>query len=282
MPKTIHAAAMAAVLPLAACNGRVNLDVTDAAVDQLSKVYVQFDSVTLKPAAAGAVTVTLNPPLTIDLLALEGGGTSRLLDNKQLSDGSYDSLSLGVNADGSGKDSYVVLSDGTTKAPLLISSTAGLTLNGGFRVDKDGTRNYVIDFNLRKSVLDPLTGTTAYRLAPKLRLVDRDASGAIAGSVAGAGAAGCSPAVYVYAGSGATLGDEGSAHAPLTSALVKAQATTPVTYTYKIAFLDPGAYTLATTCQADADSPEIADESIGLSNATEVQVQKGATATVNF
>lgn len=266
---------------LAACNGHVNLDVTDAPVDELKNVFVQFSSVTLQPAAASAVTITFNPPLTLDLLALEGGGTSRLLDSQRVTDGNYDSITLAVNAGATGKDSYVVLSDGTQQ-PLTLGASGGLTLTSGFSVKTDTTKNYVIDFNLRKSVLDPATGTTAYRLQPTLRLVDADNSGSIAGTFAAAGASGCKPAVYVYAGSGATLGDEGSSNAPLTSARVKAQATTPVTYAYTVAFLDPGTYTVATTCQADQDSADIANESIGLQNAVNVSVTSGATTTANF
>lgn len=281
MNKTIKVVLGLGAAALAGCNGHVNLDVTDAAVDGASKVFVQFGSVTLKPAAAAAVTVTFNPPLTIDLLALEGGGTASLLSDRRLTDGNYDSVTLAVNADGSGDDSYVVLSDGTQR-PLQLINGNGLTLTRGFSVPRDGTRNFVIDFNLRKSILDPLTGTTTYRLRPALRLVDRDKSGAISGTFAGAGASGCKPAIYVYAGAGATLGDEGSSSPPLTSALLKVQDTTPASYTFTVPFLEPGTYTLASTCQADADNPEIGDESIGLQNATEVQVQAGTTATANF
>lgn len=268
---------------LVACNGHVNLDVSDAAVDNVSKVFVQFSSVSLKPASGDAVVETFNPPLVIDLLSLEDGSSARLLDNRRLNDGNYDSISLTLSADGSGNDSYVVLSDGSKQAlTLAANALSGVTVGGGFSVARNGTRNLVIDFDLRKSLLAPLAGTSAYRLVPSLRLIDRDNSGTISGSFAGAGASGCTPAVYFYSGTNATLGDEGSATPPLTSARVRAQNTTPVTYTYTRAFLAPGSYTAAVTCNADDDDPEIADQAIGLQSATNVEVTAGATATVNF
>lgn len=267
-------------LSAAACTGSVNLDVTDASVDKASKVVVQFSGATFQPTGADAINVTFNPPLSIDLLALKDGATQRLI-SKDMRDGNYDSVTLMVNATGSGTDSYVTLPDDPdTKIPLVMSDTSGLTITGGFSVDKDATQNYVIDFDLRKSVRDPLTGTTTYQLNPALRLVNEDNSGSITGTVTGAGATNCSPAVYVYQGSDATAGDEGSGNAPYTSSLIHLNASNS-SYTYTVAFLPPGNYTLAATCSAAADTVDASAE-IVLSNKVNVTVQKGISTTQNF
>lgn len=269
-------------LSAAACNGSVNLDVTDAPVDKAQNVFVQFSGVTFQPTGAAAITVTFSSPRTIDLLALKDGDTSSLISGKKMRDGNYDSITLNVNAIGDGSDSYVVLkSSPATKNPLLLSDTTGLTITGGFSVDKDNTQNYVVDFDLRKSVRDPATGTTTYLLKPALRLVDADNSGSISGTVAGAGATGCAPAVYVYQGSSATMGDEGSTTPPYTSTLVRLD-TTSSAYVYKAAFLPPGNYTVATTCAADLDSADNSPDAIALSASKNVTVQSGVNTTQNF
>ncbi len=270
-------------LGAAACTGSVNLDVTDAPVDQAKNVVVQFSGVTFQPTGAAAFTETFASPLSIDLLALDGGGTESLLSGKKLRDGKYDSITLNVNAVGDGSDSYVVLtSSPSTKNPLTLSSAdaGGLTITGGFSVKKDTTQNYVIDFDLRKSVRDPVTGTTSYQLKPALRLVNVDDSGSIFGTVTGAGASGCAPAVYVYQGSGATTGDEGSANPPYSSTLVRFDSATS-TYTYKAAFLPPGNYTVAATCKADQDSADLSGD-ITLSGSVNVSVQSGVDRKQDF
>lgn len=266
-------------LGAAACTGSVNLDVTDAPVDKAKNIFVQFSGVTFQPTGADPFTVTFSSPKTIDLLALKDGNTSPLISGKKMRDGKYDSITLLVNAVGDGSDSYLTLiSDPTTKIPLLMSDDSGLTITGGFSVNKDATQNYVVDFDLRKSVL---TGTTTYALKPTLRLVDADKSGSISGSVVGAGAVGCAPAVYVYQGNGATMGDEGSANPPYTSTLVHPITTGSSTYVYKVAFLPPGDYTVATTCSADEDEADASGD-ITLTGAKNVTVTSGADSPQNF
>ena len=66
-------------LGASACTGSVNLDVTDAPVDKAKKVVVQFSGATFQPTGANAVSVTFDPPLSIDLLALRDGNTASLI-----------------------------------------------------------------------------------------------------------------------------------------------------------------------------------------------------------
>lgn len=265
-------------LSAAACKGSVNLDVTDAPVDKAKNVFVQFSGVTFQPTGADPINVTFSSPKTIDLLALKDGDTASLVSGKELRDGNYDSITLNVNASGDGSDSYLVLaSDPSTKVPLLMSDEGGLTITGGFSVDKDKTQNYVVDFDLRKSVLER---TTAYELKPTLRLVNVDNSGGISGTVSGAGASGCAPAIYVYQGNNATTGDEGSANPPYMSTLVHLDSGGS-SYVYTASFLPPGNYTVAATCSADDDDAEVSGD-ITLSGAKNVSVQAGVPAPLNF
>lgn len=267
-------------LSAAACTGSVNLDVTDAPVDQAQNVVVQFSGAVFQPTGASAVNVTFDPPLSIDLLALKNGNTSSLVSGRKLPDGNYDSVALTVNAVGDASDSYVILTGSTTKIPLALSSsnTGGLTITGGFSVSKSETQNYVIDFDLRKSIHGALSGATSYQLIPVLRLVNKDTSGSITGTVTNASATGC--AVYVYQGSNATPGDEGSTTPPYTSALIQKDSTTS-TYTYTVAFLPPGNYTVSPTCDAAKDSVDVASD-ITLTQKNNVTVQTGVATTQNL
>lgn len=276
-------ALVALTLSAAACTGSVNLDVTDAPVDKASKVVVQFSGARFQPDGADAFTVNFSSPITVDLLSLREGNTASLISDKKMRDGSYDSITLMVNASGDGSDSYVTLTDSPdTKIPLVLSGSDGLTITGGFSVDRDATQNYVIDFDLRKSIRDPNDGTATYQLNPSLRLVNADNSGSIAGTVTGADATGCAPAVYIYQGSNATVGEEGSSNPPYTSALIRLNtSTSPSTYTYKAAFLPPGNYTLATTCAADNDTVD-ADGQIVLGNKVSLTVTSGTQTTKDF
>ncbi|MES2491411.1 MAG: DUF4382 domain-containing protein [Pseudomonadota bacterium] len=274
-------ALVAVTLSATACTGSVNLDVTDAPVDGASKVVVEVSGVTFQPTGADAFTVDFDTPLSIDLLALRDGDTEPLISGKKMRDGKYDSMTLLVNASGDGSDSYITLtSDPTTKIPLVLASEDedGLTISGGFSVEKDETQNYVIDFDLRKSVRDPATGETDYQLKPALRLVNADESGSIKGTVTGAGASGCAPAVYVYKGSSATTGDEGSANSPYASTRVYLDGGT---YKYFASFLPPGNYTVAATCSADEDSAD-EDGDITLTGGVNKSVQTGVQAVLDF
>lgn len=272
---------------LSACGGSgtstMNLSVTDAAVDDAESVVVQFTGVELKPAGGTAVQFTLPAPRQIDLLALNGGGSTTLLQGVSVPAGDYEYVRLQVNAGRTGSDSYIDLTDGSRHALFIPSGNqSGLKLVSGFSVPEGAVANFVIDFDLRKSVRNPPGQDGVYVLRPTLRIVNSDVVGSISGTVANelATATGCSPAVYVYAGSNYLAGDEGSATAPLTSALVALDEVSG-TYRYTAAFLPPGDYTVAYTCDAALDDPET-DDAVTFPQQANAAVTDGATTTVDF
>lgn len=272
---------------LSACGGSgtstMNLSVTDAAVDDAESVVVQFTGVELKPAGGTAVQFTLPAPRQIDLLALNGGGSTTLLQGVSVPAGDYEYVRLQVNAGRTGSDSYIDLTDGSRHALFIPSGNqSGLKLVSGFSVPEGAVANFVIDFDLRKSVRNPPGQDGVYVLRPTLRIINSDLVGSISGTVANelATATGCSPAVYVYAGSNYLAGDEGSATAPLTSALVALDEVSG-TYRYTAAFLPPGDYTVAYTCDAALDNPET-DDAVTFPQQANAAVTDGATTTVDF
>lgn len=252
---------------VAGCNsdssdtGRLSLQVTDAPVDSASKVVVSFSGVELQ-SSGSRTEILFAEPRSIDLLALQGSNSASLLDGQALPAGEYQWLRLLVNAEQDGVlDSYIEFEDGSQEELSVPSgSQTGLKLVRGFTLLAGGSADFTIDFDLRKSIVDP-NGGQGMHLKPALRLIDNAQSGTITGTLAGELLAeACADvsldagAVYAFVGSDAVADDvDGDAGDPLTSALVQENAGV---YSYELGFMPVGSYTLAYSCEAAADSPE--------------------------
>ncbi len=171
---------------------QASFSITDAAVDGASQVWVSFEGVSLKPVNGKVIEFEFETDQQIDLLTLQGEASQVLLDNVTLPAGDYAWLRLDVNDNecealepgDTPEGSYIVLADGSTE-PLFIPSgdESGLKLSSGFTVAEDGSSNFTIDFDLRKSVIKPV-GAPCHFLKPHLRIVDNDNAGSIEGTVA--------------------------------------------------------------------------------------------------
>lgn len=197
------------------------------------------------------------------------------------------------------QDSYIVFDDGSEHELRVPSgSESGLKLIRGFTVASGGATNFTVDFDLRKSVVGPKSD--GYHLKPVLRLVDNLEVGTISGTVApelvtangctGDPNTGAGNAVYVYTGANtppedmSSSGTSSAGDQPLTSAAVTLNGDSGA-YEYTAAFLPTGAYTLAFTCQASEDDPEVGDESIAFvspAGSENVVVTAGETTTFDF
>jgi len=289
--------------------GELTVGVTDAAVDSASMVLVQFTGVTVMPKEGTAIDLPLDGDSQtceellngvaphpaalgeasvrcIDLLSLQGTASITLLDGAVLEAGEYVWMRLDVDAQKGVMDSIIVLDDGAVESLYVPSgSQSGLKLNTGFTILAGGTHDFVIDFDLRKSVNNP-QGFPDYMLKPSLRLIDRSLSGNIVGSVDASLLQEdyCTPdayAVYVYQGGNlAETGEEGSAFPPLTSAAVTLQGNQ---WRYTVGFLPPGEYTAMFTCEAgnDTEAPEDGITFVG-SPDNPATVVDGEDTEVNF
>lgn len=278
--------------------GELTLSITDAAVDNAEHVYVQFHGIELqgagtrtvlyycqdatdasKTVVSNAMCTTPAAPKKIDLLAMHSGLSDTLLNGYVLPAGDYSWMRLMVDTDAA-LDSYIVVMGTNYELTIPSGSETGLKLNRGFVVPSGGSADFTIDFDLRKSI--NLTGTGEYMLRPTLRLADNTLAGAIAGSVTSSYIpSGCTPAVYVFAGSGVTPDDiDGIAPDPVTTATVKLDIISGE-YRYKAAFLEAGDYTVAYTCQALTDDPTV-DDALTFSGTSNVSITAKSTATHNF
>jgi hypothetical protein len=276
-------------------SGKLSLAVTDAPVDSASQVVVEFSGVRVQSADENWTDFNFAAPRQIDLLNLAGGGSEILLDDVELAAGRYQAIRLLVNAEDDGvMDSYITLEAGGEQFELDIpsGSESGLKLNHSFTIAAGGMSAFTVDFDLRKSVVKPAAANQDYKLKPSLRLVDNLEVGRIRGSIAAEllTAAGCSAganpedgsSVYLYEGVGATPDDTGgSGLQPLASAPVVVDGLSSTGYSYTLAYVAAGEYTVAFTCQSLDDAVET-DENIVFVGPADVALTAGAVAEVNF
>jgi hypothetical protein len=303
MRAALTAVSVSIALGLGACSGggsgggsdtgQLSLAVTDAPPDDASSVVVQFRGVAFKRAgSAPEVIQNLAPsPRQLDLLQYQGGRVALLLNGTTLQAGDYEWVRLIIDNESGVRDSYVVLRGGE-ECELRVPSGAesGLKLNRGFTLPADGSVALTIDFDLRQSIHAPpgqrsAAGacTQGYLMRPTLRIVDDANVGAIAGRVAAELVTQeCLPKVYVLSGAGVTPDDVEEAAGADADPLVV--VSVPIengstSYAYRAAFLPPGAYTAAFTCD---DDDATADDTLVFTGTQNVTVQANLISTADF
>src|SRR5690554_4650815 len=159
-------------------NGTFSLAVTDAPVDNAEHVYVAFTGVTLHPVDGDPVAFMFDEAQSVDLLALQGTASERLLDQQSVPAGDYESVQLHLNASHDGVlDSYVEMNDGT-QLELGLEEESQLTIAQAFTVTHNEHTDFTVDLDLRRSLILP-EGETDVVLRPSLRLVHTEQSGSI-------------------------------------------------------------------------------------------------------
>ncbi len=289
--------------------GVLNLGITDGPVDHAEEVVVQFTGVELKPRDGQAFSIDFPTPRTINLLAYQGMERATLLDGQTLDAGEYEWMRLKVNADPNvAGDSYIRIAGAECELRIPSGDQTGLKLNRGFTIWPGTITNFTIDFDLRKSVLQPPGQRTvvptcdgqAFLLKPVLRLVDNDAIGSISGTVT-VGLIGqeCQANefgnVYLFGPYTTTVpvpddvdGNDEDGLDPLTSAMVLGDGSN----SYTIGYAPAGNYVAAYTCSADApdvdadalDTPTGADEVVDFwpVDGVPVTVFAGQDTPLNF
>ena len=278
----------------------LNLGLTDAPVSGVTKVWIQFTGVEVKPASGNPIDFMFSPEKGFDLVSLQGGTTATFLNGTTVPPGQYQWVRLMVDTNPGA--SYVVDSTGHHDLTIPSGAETGLKLVQGFTMPVGGVANFTVDLVLSKSLIAPQGLSPDYLLKPVLRLVDNTQVGTISGTFQASTLSAQSncgtrpPVVYVYTGAGAipddiynppmgmTDTDPASAAEPLTTAIAALNSMNG--YAYSIAFLPSGNYTVAFTC--DPDDPAV-DESALTPDPIHfaiypqaVAVTANMTTTVNF
>jgi hypothetical protein len=298
--------------------GQLTLGITDAPLDSASAVVVTFTGVELKPHGGQAFTIDFDEPKTLDLMTLQGINRAVILDGEVVPAGDYEWMRLAVEADPEvAGDSYLQLETDGAQCELRVPSGAetGLKLIRGFTVGVGALTDLTIDFDLRKSVVEPpgqrggdplVCDGQAYLLKPVLRVIDNLEVGAISGSIDPALVAEACPVdlsapypgnVYLFGPVPVEAAitpddydqvvDDPNGDDALTSALVD-----PDTFEYTIGFVPAGNYVAAYTCDRDsvevdadaADDPVDDDEIVEFTpvDGAAVTVTADTTSVVNF
>jgi len=273
---------MAALATLSACGGSdssveeqptpttstFSLSVSDAPVDNASEVVVYFDEVELI-GNGSPITFSVEDengdPRSIDLLSLPGEQFEVIVEDTEIPVGEYNQLRLSVT-----EESYIVTNDGTY--PIRVPS--GELKLDGFTAQPNFDAAYTVEFDLRKSLVDPV-GQEVIMLKPRgVRLVLNDDVGTLSGSVDSAFVMGekCAVktdmfsgnAVYIYQGEQNvldTLGDD--ADTGVDDSELRPFTVVPVTYNesdetfnFTAGFVPQGEYSLSFSCAALFDEPE--------------------------
>lgn len=213
----------------------------------------------------GELSFFFEVPRSINLTQLTEGKTEVLFD-ELVPAGSYSWIELLVNAEQDGVfDSYVI--DNTGALVELIIPPERLRLDANFAIEDGAESGFVIDWNLRIGLLEPIAPATAYTLNPVLRLTNTIEAGSIIGTVSPSllppsnpvctsdPNTGAGNVVYIFEGADVTPDDvDGIAPDPLVTADVAFNDASG-DYEFRAAFLPPGEYTVAFTCQARDDVP---------------------------
>lgn len=277
--KALHPAIAVVGFALCGCNGQVTVGVTDAPIDNATAVVIQFEGVDLI-GNDGTERFDIDPPLRIDLLTLQGIDREILL-NESVPEGDYTAVRLRISADGSGNDSYVdTVDDGRIALEMDEDGESGLRVARTFSVEFNNDQDFTIDFDLRRSILEPSSDGEPYRLAPTLRILNAASVGDVRGIVDPSLVSNnCAPAAYVFEGKDQDPDDVGGLGAPYNTGLVFQSGAN--TWEYAVGTLRRGEYTVAITCEADQDDPESNDD-IEFLEQRNVTIERGETTFADF
>lgn len=282
--------------------GTASFDITDAPADDVTLVKLTISGIALKPENGRQHMIEFDQPVVIDnLLALQGGNFAELLPDQDFRAGKYNWVRLYVV--GGGDDSYVITDLGGQEELFVPGQQSAnenpryVQLVSGFVIPAGGNVDFTIDVDLRKALTNPV-GKDYYLLRPAMRIIDNSDTGSISGTVADALVMdeSCSndlisdegSAVYLYAGADAVTGDvyvdemgaDIGGDNPLAVANVSQNLETGL-YEYRIGFVPAGDYTVAFTCNALDDMPDM-DDALVFSQSANVGVSAGNDSDYDF
>lgn len=187
--------------------GEVNIEMTDAPADNAD---VKGTFITVADVKINGKSIDGFSKQTIEISAYHSGEVT-MLAKHQLEAGTYNEISLVLDTEhdvhGNSPGSYVLTTDGQ-KHELNVESGSKLeiSISKEFSIGYDSTTNLVLDFDLRKSIVADSTdsGEMQYGFVSEtemnnaVRIVDKEESGKIKGTVEGEFDSKSEVYVYLY------------------------------------------------------------------------------------
>ena len=259
------------VTPIPSDAKTLTVSVTDAPLDGVSKVIIQFSGVEIKHEDAEAEVIVFDTPVDVDVLSLQGAQRTTILLEQKIRTGNYEYIRLLVNAEQGEFDSLVLLDDNTWQSLYVPdASKIKLKIIQPFRIRSGRNTHLTIDFDLRKS-LGKDDVENDYQLIPSLRMVTESDAGHITGLVANAllNDNGCieldnqtNAAVYLFSelAEGVSPQDiQRNELDPVSSASIKFDSETGE-YSYTLGYLPKDIpYSAVVVCDANTDAPGTVD-----------------------
>jgi len=252
-----------------ASTGTLSISLMDRPVDGVTELYVTISEIWIKPQGGGpAVQVPMtSTPLTVNLLALNDGNASVLVDEAVIEAGSYNWIELKIEDSDISESYAMTIAGGMVPVDVDVPSDK-IRLVSGFDVGPNQAVRFLFDWDVRKGLTEAV-GRQLYLLRPAFRVLDVDEYGSLSGTISAdtiALDATCQAVadptvgkvVYIFEGDVAPDDIDGIDPDPLTTVdAVKNVAT--MDYDYRT-ILMPGDYTVAFTCLGDTDDDDESEE----------------------
>ncbi len=224
----------------------VNVTVSGVAINE---------SGTAKDSESSWLSVTIDPPVTANLLDLQGGVVQQLGDIGMTGGTRVNQIRLTV-------DSVIVVESDDSEHPATIPSATGFKIVNAFDIPRSGTITVAIDFDVRKAIVRNNNG---YTVKPAVRAVIAGEAGKITGSVGTTGAT----AVYAY-----VAGTYETAESEIASDGSSFQNAYSSTFakddgSYVLAFMDEGTYELIAVNGSGAVVGTLADVAVSSGTTSE-------------
>jgi hypothetical protein len=257
-----------------ASTGTLSISLMDRPVDGVTELYVTISEVWIKPQGSGpAVQVPMtSTPLTVNLLALNDGNASVLVDEAVISADSYNWIELKIE-DANISESYAMTTVGGM-VPVDVDVPSGkIRLVSGFDVGPNQALRFLFDWDVRKGLTEAV-GRNLYLLRPAFRILDVDEYGSLSGTISadtimldatcqGVADPTMGKVVYIFEGDVTPDDIDGINPDPLTTVDAVPRVVTSEAansdYDYRT-ILMPGNYTVAFTCLGDTDDDEESEE----------------------
>lgn len=249
--------------------GKASIALTDAAVDagSITGVYLTVGEIQARSTSETKTIVQFESPKTFNVMDYQNGATLELGEG-ELEAGAYNELQL-VLEEGAAKN-YVQFTDGTT-SELHIDGGSTYRMNGTFDIAANSTSKLIADIDLRKALIAENEGD--FRLRTTGRVVNRENTGAIKGSISGSDQD--QVVIYAYARGtyDASEADEPEAGETRFEGSVNSAVVSNGSFT--LAFMEEGAYDLiAVTYERNE-----AENRMEFKNATKAEVMLGGQLT---
>lgn len=241
----------------------LSISLMDRPVDGVTELYVTISEIWIKPTGSGpAVQLPMTAtPLTVNLLELNDGNASILVDAAVINAGSYNWFEMKIE-DSAITESYAMTTTGGMVPVDVDVPSNKIRLVSRFDVEPNQAVRFLFDWDVRKGLTEAV-GRQVYLLRPAFRVLDVDEYGAVSGTISAdtilldaTCQAVADPAigkvVYIFAGDVIPDDIDGIAPDPLTTVDAVLNVDTS-DYDYRT-ILMPGEYTVAFTCLGDLDA----------------------------